>query len=478
MSGRCWVGVCAVAGLLACGDDAASITAGDSDDASTAGTGSTTGAQDSSSGPAVTSSATGSSTGSSSSETTGSTTQDGSSSDTTTGGPAAEIVVHTVASGQTVVASTADGTVLDSMTSDARGIARFPSADVTMLSALDQQQWTSIAGVEAGDELWMTWRPLPDTTVLGTLQVELPADNLHPTPDDPGFTQVSIGCGDAFGGAPPGTPSVTLDIEARCITESGHLNVIAYAQGGPSITVVATASLLEVEWTAGEMTVVSLGSWDGVLDDLVYATSDPVSQPVVNTTHTQWIEGVEFPMPRRSALGGTRLFPADAPVDWLQHTGSTDLGDGPSRMSYAQRRTFDGADYEFPTTALLLPEVEAASASQEDGRWTLSVSGPRPFDEADAILMQTRWLGGFWAVMTPADQRSVTLPVLPDTLTGTGPGPSDTLDTPFVVIAEADAYEGYDEFRSRGAWFFSGPGILPDVDESLVRGTVFFPVPF
>lgn len=473
------MGLWAVAGLFACGDDAASIAGTDSDSGSTTAAGTTTDLGDLSRGStAADSTGSGSSTsvGSSSGETTSSSTGEG-SAETTTGGPATDIVVHTAAPGQTVVASTADGTVLDWMTSDARGIATLPSADVAMISALEQIQWTSIAGVEPGDELWMNWRRLPDTAVVGTLQVELPAANLHPTPDDPGFTQVSIGCGDSFGGAAPGTPSVTLDIEARCVTASDHLNVIVYAQGGPSITIVATAALLEVDWTPGETTVVTVESWNGELGDLVYTTSDPVSHPVVNTTHTQWIEGVQFPMPQRSATGGTRLFPADAPVDWLQHTGSTDLGDGPSRMVYAQRRAFDGADYEFPTTALLMPEIQGATASVEEGRWTLEVSGPRPFEPADAILMQTRWLGGFWAVMTPADQVSVTLPVLPEALSDSGPSDTDTLETPFVVVAETDVHESYDEFRSRGAWFFSGPGIVPDVDESLVRGTVFFPVP-
>lgn len=80
---------------------------------------------------------------------------------------------------------------------------------------------------------------------------------------------------------------------------------------------------------------------------------------------------------------------------------------------------------------------------------------------------------GLWAVAGV-----VTLPVLPEALVDLGPGASDTLDTSIVVVADTDVHKGYDEFRARGSWFFSGPGIVPDEAESLVRGTVFFPVPF
>ena len=126
MTARCWVGLWAVAGLLACGDDAASIAGTDSESGSTTTDG-TTNPGDSSRGstsstPTSTESGSSVSVGPSSGETTSSSTDDG-SSETTTGGPAADIVVHTAAPGQTVLASAADGSVLDWLTSDARGIA-------------------------------------------------------------------------------------------------------------------------------------------------------------------------------------------------------------------------------------------------------------------------------------------------------------------------------------------------------------------
>ncbi len=400
---------------------------------------------------------------------------DGSSS---SGGERADIVVHTAAPVQPVLASAADGSVVEWLMSDAEGEAVLAADGVAMVSSVNASQWTTIVGVEPGDTLWMHWRPFPDDTALGTLEVLMPNLDVHPTPEDPGFSQLSIGCGETFVGGPAATESFTLEIQPPCVTGSGHLNLIAYAQGGPSIAVVGTASMLGVEWEEGETTTVTLESWDGTLDDVLFTTEDPIAQPVFNTTHTQWIEGVEFPMPRRSSVEGTRLFVADAAVDWLKHTGSTDLGAGASRMAFAQRRAYDGADYELLTTSQLTPEIASASATQKDGRWVLTVSGPETFEDMDGILLQTRWLGGFWAVLLPPDQTSVSLPELPDDLANLGPSPADALDAPFAVAAQTDVHAGYAEFRPRGAWFFSGPDTVPDVDESLVRGTVFFPVPF
>ena len=474
---RTWLAVTAM--VCGCGDD---VPAADGDTSSggsttapstTAAAASTDGSTD---GPDATSD------GSTSDDTTstgsGGTDADESGSSSSSGGVAENIVVHTAAPQQPVLASAADGSVIEWVLSDADGEAVLASDGVAMISSVNASQWTTIVGVEPGDTLWMQWRPFPDDTVLGTLEVLMPDLDAHPTPDDTGFSQLSIGCGETFVGGPAATESFTLEIQPPCVTDSGQLNLIAYAQGGPSIAVVGTTSLLGIEWEEGETTTVTLENWDGTLDDVLFTTEDPITQPVFNTTHTQWIEGVEFPMPRRSSSEGTRLFAADAPVDWLKHTGSTDLGAGPSRMAYAQRRAFDGADYELLTTSQLTPEISGASATQEDGRWVLTISAPESLDDLDGILLQTRWLSGFWAVMRPGEQTSVTLPELPDDLANLGPSAADTLDAPFAVAANTDAHEDYADFRPRGSWFFSGPDIVPDVDESLVRGTVFFPVPF
>lgn len=473
-----WLTIAALSG--GCADDV-STTGGETTGGSTTsgstgpdprGTGSTSADAPGSSTQAGPSSSGGTSTG-------GEDTSTGESgSESSSGGQASEIVVHTAGPEQPVLASAADGSVLEWVTSDAKGMAVLSAEGVAMVSSVDGPQWTTIVGVEPGDTLWMQWRPFPDETPLGTLEVLMPALEDHPTPSEAGFSQLSIGCGDTFTGGPAAMESFTLEIQPRCVTESGQVNLIAYAQGGPSIAVVGTTSQLGIEWTEGETTTVTLEGWDGTLSDVLFTTEDPIAQPVFNTTHTQWIEGIEFPMPRRSSAEGTRLFTANAPLEWLEHTGSTGLGTGASRMAYAQRRVFDGEDYAFPTTSLLTPEITSTSATQENGRWVLSVAGPNPFDGLDGMLLQTRWLGGFWAVLLPPERAEVTLPDLPEALADLGPSPADTLDAPFAVAADTDIHDGYAEFRPRGAWFFSGPGIVPDVDESLVRGTVFFPFPF
>lgn len=477
MNFRTWLTVTAM--VCGCGDDVAAT--GESSGGSTTSTTTTSGSAGTVD-PATSETSDATTDGSSSADATSTgadeTTEDSSDTSSSSGGELAEIVVHTAGPEQPVLASAADGSVVEWLMSDAAGEAVLAADGVAMVSSVNASQWTTIVGVEPGDTLWMQWRPFPDDTVLGTLEVVMPDLDVHPTPEEPGFSQLSIGCGETFVGGPAATESFTLEIQPPCVTGSGQLNLIAYAQGGPSIAVVGTASMLGLEWEEGQTTTVTLENWSGTLDDVLFTTEDPITQPVFNTTHTQWLEGVEFPMPRRSSSEGTRLFVADAPVDWLKHTGSTDLGKGASRMAFAQRRAYDGADYELLTTSQLTPEIASASATQKDGRWVLSVSGPGTFEDMDGMLLQTRWLGGFWAVLLPPDQTSVTLPELPDDLANLGPSPADTLDAPFAVAAETDAHQGYAEFRPRGSWFFSGPDIVPNVDESLVRGTVFFPVPF
>lgn len=382
------------------------------------------------------------------------------------------------APGLPILVNSVDGGLLDWAVADEEGRAVFDAAGVDMVTTLEQSQWSTVAGVEAGDEIDMRWRNGPDPTVLGQVTVVFPAPGAHPDPDEPGFTLVSLGCGESFSGAPDGTVSVTLDVLPGCVTTEGTVNVIAYAQGGPNIAVLAYAHVPDVDWTEGEAVEVTLPGWNETLPEYPFSTTDPIANPVFNTSHTQWIEGVEFPMPRRSGVGNTRLFPIPDAVESMQFTGSVDLADGEARMFFGQKVAYAPGGFDLPVSSLLLPAITGSAAQKVDGRWELSISGPGSFAEGDAVLLQTRWLGGFWAVMTPPDGFSAILPDVPAELQDAAPADDDVLDTPFAVLAETDAHEGYAEFRARGAYFFAGPTVLPDQGESLVRGTIYFPFPF
>jgi len=176
------------------------------------------------------------------------------------------------------------------------------------------------------------------------------------------------------------------------------------------------------------------------------------------------------------------LFPAPSLADELQYTGSTDLGGGsppPSRMFFGERAAVPmGGSHDIPISELLLPEISGTSATRVDGHWQLSLQSSQDFDGTDAVMLQSRWAGGFWAVMAPPTQTSVVLPDLPAELLTTGLGEGDTLDTPFAVVVDVESFDGYDAFRPRGSYFFSGPDVLPGEVESFVRGAVYFPVPF
>ncbi|MEM6293807.1 MAG: hypothetical protein AAGA54_21205 [Myxococcota bacterium] len=478
MDGRLWTVALALT-IAGCGDDGASAGGG-TDGGSTSAPGTSSGVEDTtgtsgSRGSSTT--AEGSSSTSSTSETvsTGS-VEDGSSSSGSSGGDTAGVIVHTETAGQPVLVSADDGSPLAWTMSDADGVAVFEDPGITMVSTLRGTQWTSIDGVQPGDELWLVWRPFPDETVLGQVEVELPLQ--HPTPDETGFSQVSIGCSDTFVGAPDGTLSVMLDILPGCVTPGETVNVIAYAQGGPQIAIVGAATATDVAWIEDDTVTVTLDSWQPSPPAYTFTTTKPLEHVVYNTTHTQWIDGVEFPMPRRSNAQGTQLYPIPALTDFMQFAGSVDLDDGPSRMAWAQKRAYAEGGYEMPIAQSLLDPIDGASATLVDGRWQLAIETTGDFADHDALLFQTRWLGGFWAVMAPPGAGSVTLPTLPDELAAQGPGDGDSLDTPFAIVVETDVHEGYDALRPRGSWFFSGPDVWPDVEESFVRGAVFFPAPF
>lgn len=385
---------------------------------------------------------------------------DGTGSDTGTVPSEAPLAVTVAANdaafvGATVVFYAADGAILGTETTDASGVATWPTfpsgGAVTVGIAAATNALVSVLDLEPG-ALAVDPTGSISSAPVGEIEVTMPAAFAGAT-----SYRLRSGCTTSY---PSAGETVTMQISGRCVDDNDRASVVALAEDADGT--LAYSLQTDVFVSGITPATVELGDWQTDFRSVsVTATNPPASLDTVRAASLDLRDGIEIyrgDTTAQPAGPGPFAFTIDDVIGTLGAVGlSIDLDHvttgGYSQSTYVQGFASPPAGLNVDLTQKLPPRLHETGVDVAAGvvSWTLDGTAP----EADGFLSSLRWTVGttsyFWYIHGPVPaETEYTLPALPPALESwrfTSLGDLD--DLPSAAYYGSSELDGWPDLRDQ-----------------------------
>ncbi len=295
------------------------------------------------------------------------------------------------------------------------------------------------------------------------------------------FFRMESGC-DTDAGADWNGP-FELEVDSGCLNAAGTFNAIAFAQE-PASTITHMSSLKGI---VNDSEKLLFPAWHQDFFDFTFTVSNGSFGSLGSFEAAQLVDNITYRAPHKSGNTQSNIFQvAPSFAELIQYRGHVRQGQPTGNGSYPSKGFFGK---RIPATLMaddidivndLLPAVTGATvANTAQGKATFSWTTAATGDEADGVLVRSRWFANnamyTWAFSVPSDWRDVTTPTLPPGLSTFAA--SSVFDSPYVVLVETSDFATPNEFREGGMNLINGLKFLKE-GEAFVRGSSYFPSPF
>ncbi len=386
----------------------------------------------------------------------------------------------------TVVFQHADGTVIDSVVTNASGQASYTAEPDMMATIVNPpaNTLTTFVGVKANDQL-----VVDDTDPLAASHSV--AITLQPVVGEKLYTANAGDCATSSKGI---TAFALGTVAGACLNQKDQtVPVLVRSAGIPpfSWAILPKLPIATSGDTAADFTKLAGGGWTSTYDTLTATIANAGPASGIGFYLRGVAGGVAFTQPfvTPAYTGNTaNVVQANVPHAFdaaqLDVTSATILGSNVAVSVIGKR--FTGVTVAEDGTRLL-PQITASLVdSSTVARPRVTWSSSAPLTATDGGFVRLYWSVGKilsrWNFIVPPGTTEVKAPVLPAALQSYAP-PSASLSVPQIVFIESDQVADYDAFRTSGAHqvfagtvpsngLQSGSSFLPSV-VGTVRATAY-----